>query len=281
MAVLLFSCSSDDDGGGTVDNNDYFPVTANAMWHYDYEQTNQVTNSGNTIVDINGSTVFDGETYQILDNTTYLVGTMNQVFFKKDLDREVSIRPMIEILGEYMDFGELELLQNSMQPNTVVDEASNSFVGETMPIPDDGSGITGTVTPTTEIFIRNRHINRTNNMLVNGVDYQAITQQKLEYDIKVTLQINATAELAGQTINIDREHSFVEQQEFGALNIYFANEVGIIKTNYEYSFDDLNLNTEINLGGLVIDILDIAPEVANFNNALHVVGSAELNEYSL
>lgn len=282
LSAFMFSCSSDDDGvGGSVDQSDYFPVTQNAMWFYDFNQSLQGNNnSGNTIIDINGSTMIEGEAYQILDNTTYLIGSMNQIFFKKNLNKEVTIRPMVDVFNEFVDFGDMRFIQNSMQPNAVLVESEAQLAGDAMPIPENESGITGTVTPTTYITIRNRHINKTNNMTVNSMSYQGITHQRMEYDIKMVLDIQAMVEVGGESIPLNRQHELVEQQQYGTLDLFLAKDVGIIKTDYDYSFNDLNLTTNISLGGISIDIADFAPEVLNFNNALDMSGAVSINDFT-
>lgn len=283
LSFFIMSCSSDDDaGGGSIDRNDYFPVTENAVWFYEYQHSNQGVNlSGNTIVDINGWEYFDNEAYQILDNTTFLIGGMNQLFFKKSLDKEIVIRPMIEFMGNFMDFNDIDFILNSMQAGNVVDEGSMEIIGETMLIPQNTSGITGTVTPRTYVSIRNRHIAKPSNMSVQGVNFQNITHQRVEYDIQMILDIDANVMIGPENIQLIREHELVSQQQYGELNVYMAKDVGIIKTDYDYSFSDLDLNTIISLGVISIDIADFAPEILDFSSALHMQGGASLEDMDL
>lgn len=277
------ACSSDDDtAGGTIDRNDYFPVTENAVWFYEYNQTNQGANhSGNMIVDINGWEYFDNEAYQILDNTTYLIGGMNQLFFKKSLDKEIVIRPMIDFMGNFADFDDVDFILNAMQAGSVVDEIQKEILGETMLIPDNTSGITGTVTPRTTITIRNRHIGKSQSMSVQGVNFQSTTHQRIEYDIQMILDINANVSMGSENINLEREHELVSQQQYGELNVYLAKDVGIIKTDYNYSFRDLDMTTNISFGGISLNIADFAPEVLDFNNAVHMQGTATIGDIAL
>lgn len=283
LSIFIMSCSSDDDSaGGTIDRNDYFPVTPNAVWFYDFNQMNQgVNQSGNMIVDINGYEYFDNEAYQILDNTTYLIGGMNQLFFKKSLDKEIVIRPMIDFMGNFADFDDLNFILNSMSRGAVLDETNKEIIGETMMIPQNTSGITGTVTPKTSITIRNRHIDKSNQMTVQGINYQSITHQRIEYDIQMILEIDADLIVGSETVNITRQHELVGQQQYGELNVYLAKDVGIIKTEYDYSFRDLEMNSNINFGGISMNIADFAPEILDFNNAVHMQGNASLNDISL
>lgn len=283
LSLFIMSCSGDDDGGGvTIDQNDYFPVTTNAVWFYDYDQTNQGNFvSGNTITDINGSTNIDGEPYQILDNTTYLVGAMNQLFFKKNLNKEVTIRPMVDFFGEFVDFGDLSFIKNSMQTGAEIGVVEKEVVGDPMPIPANESNITGTVTPHTFITITNKHIGKSNNMSVNGQSYSSINQQQLVFQIRMILDINATVQAGGETVVLDREHEFIALQNYGELSLFMAKDVGIIKSDYTYSLNNINLTTEINLGGISLDIGDFAPEVMNINNAMNMQGNASITDFAL
>lgn len=268
--ALLASCKNDD-GGGTQDTRDYLPTTVNTSWNYDYTVSNQGDiNSGTTSVDYETTTI-NGESYQMLDNTMFLIGAMNQIPFRKNATNEIVIRPIVDFLGNEWDFGNMNFIQSSMSSNQLLATSSQEFVGETVDIPDEN--ISGTVTPHTFVTINSYHVGKSNTMMVNETNYENILQNNLSFEIKVVLDINATY----QGVEFDREHELVPQQIYGNLDLWLAENTGIIKSDYNYSFQNLDMNTEINvIGNLNLDLLDLAPELANFNSSLNLQGNANL-----
>lgn len=276
---LFFSCSSDDGGGTTTENNtDYFPAGSGSTWTYNYNQSVQgVNNSGNTTTSIGANRTIDGESYQMLSNTQFLIGSMDEVPFKKS-GTNLIIRPIVDFMGNVWDFENIDFIQSGMNAGELLGESTREFVGEAMDIPDEN--ITGTVVPHTFITIKSNHVAKSNSLAVNGQNYSNIAHNRLSFEIRVVIDIDATATLGGQPINIVRSHELVSQQPYGALNIFMVKDVGIIQTNYDYSFENVNMNTQINLGGLTLDLLDLAPELSNFNSSLDVSGNANLTSHN-
>lgn len=277
---IMFSCSSDDVGGTPdVDNRDYFPTSVDAEWLYDYTASSQGNpSSGQATVNMGLDMNIDNTNYEVLSNTIYIVGAMDEIPFKKS-GNEVILRPVFDFQGNNWVLDELDFIRSEMSPNEFLDEATNEVVGAAMPIPADN--ITGTVTPHTFITFKTQHVGRSVSMAVNGTNFQNILHNRAVLEIKVVLDINAQAVLGGQTIGIVRQHELVPQQQYGTVNLWLAENTGIIKTDYQYSFENVNMNTNINLGGLTLDLQDIAPELANFNSSLNLSGTSELNSFSL
>lgn len=280
LALLLFSCTSDD--GIEMNNNNYFPATENATWQYDYEGYEPTEGNGTFTTAIRGTSTIDGQTYQVLDNTTYLDPPYEKYYFRKPSSNKVVLRPVINMFGAEMILDEINLLVGEIRPEEIIGETSNTIEGEPFPIPANTSGITGTVTPTTKIILRNRQNEGSERMIVNSTYYEDIAVQTLMYRVQLNLQIDATANVAGQSININENHELISEQRFGIQFLYFAKDIGIVRAEYTFSTEDLELNTELNLNGIPLDLNVVAPDmISNFNNLFNVSRSVYISDYSL
>ena len=278
-AGLLLSCSSDDGGSVQQDERDYFPHSQNASWVYTYNVSAPgVPPTGQQTVNIGPDRVIENRTYKVLDNTDAVLGTMTELPFIKNENNEVVIRPVYDFQGNTEFFDDLNFIQTEMIPSAFIGESTKEIIGEAMAIPDEN--VSGTVTPHTFITMSTQHISKPGQLAVNGVNYNNILHNKIVFEIRVVLDIDAEAVIGGQTVPIVREHEIISRQEYGTNDIWLAEDTGIIRSEYAYSFQDIQMNTQISLGGLTLDLLDIAPELSNFNSALNISGSANLDSYN-
>ncbi|MDO5654814.1 MAG: hypothetical protein Q4G27_01595 [Flavobacteriaceae bacterium] len=286
--TLVLSCSSDDNnnGGSTADNRDYFPNSNSAQWNFNYSINNQgSSSSGTSIMNMGLDQNIGGSSYQVLSNTAEVIGALDEVPFQKNSQNEVIIRPLasgfsyVDFLPTGSLFDNLNFIKNAMSSNEVLSESTQEFVGEPMEIPD--ANINGTVTPRTFITISTQHVGKSNSLAVNNNSYQNIIQNRVLFKIKVVLDIDANANMGGQVMNITRSHELVSPQQYGTLDLWLAENTGIIKSDYLYSFNNVNMNTQINIAGININLLDLAPDLANFNSSLHLTGNASLTSFSL
>lgn len=277
--ATLFSCSSDD-GGETppLETYNYFPATSSSVWNYDYVYTSaDNTTQGNVPMSVNGEENVGGSTYQVLSNSFYLTGLMEKLLFKKNGD---NLTVLIDVETPFFNetLGNLTLIDQSITAGgTILSEISQSSLSEEIIIPTNEYGINGTVQPVATLSLSSHYVERTSNVTVNGESYDNVYKVRVDLKIAQKLEIDLTT---GPGFSL--EHQLIEPQKYGELNVWFADEVGIIKTNYDYSFENLNVNTNISIPVLGdIDILQIAPELANINSFLNVNGNTQLTSYSL
>ncbi|MDO5656559.1 MAG: hypothetical protein Q4G27_10505 [Flavobacteriaceae bacterium] len=281
VSLAYISCSGDDaDNGQNSDSTDYFPITETSFWEYNYQNSNQGnSNSGQFPAMMEGSVVFDGKIYQVLDNTTYLTGSSNMIFVQKSLNKEITLRPIVEFLGLSLDFEDVAFIKNVMQPGQLLKSTTLQITSESAAIPE-GHNLSGTITPVISITLHSRHIDKNSEMRINGQLYENICHNQLSYDIEIEYLIDATYNSGNQQIPIQLNHQLLGNQTFGNLEIWLAKEKGIIKTDYSYSFQNLEMNTTIQTAGLSLDLMEIQPNLLDFNQSLNNIGNASLISYT-
>lgn len=277
--ATLFSCSSDD-GGETppLETYNYFPATSSSVWNYDYVYTSAGnTTQDNVPMSVNGEENVGGSTYQVLSNSFYLTGLMEKILFKKNGD---NLTVLVDVETAFFDetLGDLTLIDQSVTGGgATLSEISQTALSQEIVIPANEYGVNGTVQPAATLSLSSHFVERASNVTVNGGSYDNVYKVRVDLKIAQKLEIDLTT---GPGFSL--EHQLIEPQKYGELNVWFADGVGIIKTDYDYSFEDLNVNTSISVPVLgEIDILQIAPELANINSFLNVNGNTQLTSYTL
>lgn len=274
--AFLFSCNNDDGGDTPAETYNYFPATTSSTWDYDYQVNNSgVSDSGTATININGTTTIDDTSYQVLDNTIYLIGLMNQIPFNTP-DQNLVIRVQDAFMESTLDFGEMDVIDQSATTGQVLSESTVTNTAESIPIPEQ-NGVTGTVTPESKLTLKSYFIEKLDNFATEN--YENIYHSQFVYNLEEILYFNLTYN--GVEIPTE-DHQLISPQDFGILDIWFADGVGIIKTQYNYSFENLELNTEVEISpGFTVDLSEYAPELEEINNYLNINGNAELSSYSL
>ncbi len=284
FSFILLSCSGDDDSGNNNQGGDtnYLPEGSSQTWTYNYTQVNrgQEEQGQNTVS--YGSTVnANGESYTQLQETSKLTGLDNVTPIRKQnnnifIDAKGTLTDADAVGGESisLSFGDFKILDESKDIGSLLQEGLSQFTGSPQNIPSNPQNIQGTVTPEYMFKLESYYQNQISSVTVSNEVYENVyqSQLKLYVELKYAMALNAS----GQSFNFT--HTLAEMQQYGTLNIWWAPEVGIVKTEYNYDFSNLTLDTTIEtiLGNY--DINDFIPNVEQLiANAVDLNGSAELN----
>ncbi|MFK7833745.1 MAG: hypothetical protein AB8B52_10745 [Winogradskyella sp.] len=233
-SLLMVSCSSDDsetDNG--IISGDYFPSSLDDSWTYNVEN-NSTTNPefnfmATDVVTINSAT---GNTFtlQVNDDTAPANGTMNSIFSTGIFTKTNST---LNYTGDLSALGALDILPESdialtdfvlydlnAAANTELYSTEDSFTqdldfdGQTLPI-------------TTAYDITNTHVANLNELTVNDVTYTNVIHTEIRANLEISTVI---------TIIIPITQAILESQDVLILNNYYAENVGLIKSDANQSF---------------------------------------------
>lgn len=266
--LLLASCSSDDDG----DNNsnepivgNYLPSIVDNLWTYDVDNES----STNPELDFVGETDFlkvgtsIGNSFTLVVNNGGLAnGTMNDILSSGTLtigESTLSYSGDLELLDEFSALTDQNIsLQNILlydlnaSNNEIMTQISNTIT-EDLVINED------TVPLTIDYMITSSKTSTSNSMTINGESFSNVIKTKLV----LSFDIYATIPVLGNMAIIDN-------QEVIVIENYFAEEVGLIKSEAVQSYEmDANFvalleNTQTDLG---------------IETSFHMINEQELDDY--
>lgn len=249
---LMMSCSSDDDSNNQ--NNDdptpepevknYFPSAEGNTWSYENKTTSNANEqTANEEVNVQeNNTEGDTEFFSLnstLDNS--LAPSVTNVLSNGELfktDQILFLNGDIDLgfdagLGDFaLDLSQVVIFDANANPNQLLFSDSNSFS-------QDFNGINLSV----DYEIVSESGEQFDTLEVNGIVYEDVISARLAVNLEVT---------AGQSIFTV---AIIEDQEVINATHYFANEVGLIKSEVE-----VNIEFE-DLSDLPVEI----PEIPNTN----------------
>lgn len=249
---LMMSCSSDDDSNNQ--NNDdptpepvvknYFPSAEGNTWSYENKTTSNANEqTANEVVNVQeNNTEGDTEFFSLnstLDNP--LAPSVTNVLSNGELfktDQILFLNGDIDLgfdagLGDFaLDLSQVVIFDANANPNQLLFSDSNSFS-------QDFNGINLSV----DYEIISESGEQFDTLEVNGIVYEDVISARLAVNLEVT---------AGQSIFTV---AIIEDQEVINATHYFANEVGLIKSEVE-----VNIEFE-DLSDLPVEI----PEIPNTN----------------
>lgn len=249
---LMMSCSSDDDSN--IQNNDdptpepevknYFPSAEGNTWSYENKTTSNANEqTANEEVNVQeNNTEGDTEFFSLnstLDNS--LAPSVTNVLSNGELfktDQILFLNGDIDLgfdagLGDFaLDLSQVVIFDANANPNQLLFSDSNSFS-------QDFNGINLSV----DYEIVSESGEQFDTLEVNGIVYEDVISARLAVNLEVT---------AGQSIFTV---AIIEDQEVINATHYFANEVGLIKSEVE-----VNIEFE-DLSDLPVEI----PEIPNTN----------------
>lgn len=267
--LMLASCSSDDDDGDNNSNEpivgNYLPSIVDNLWTYDVDNES----STNPELDFAGETDFlkvgtsNGNSFTLVVNNGSLAnGTMNDILSSGTLtigESTLSFSGDLELLDEFSALTDQNIsLQNVLlydlnaSNNEIMTQISNTIT-EDLVINED------TVPLTIDYMITSSKISTSNSMTINGESFSNVIKTKLV----LSLDIYATIPVLGNMAIIDN-------QEVIVIENYFAEEVGLIKSEAVQSYEmDANFvalleNTQTDLG---------------IETSFHMINEQELDDY--
>jgi len=231
---LMMSCSSDDDnnnGGNDNQSKNYLPAQVGNSWNYENKTTtNGNEQTANEEVSVEENNTEDNTEFFSLSSTldNPLAPSVTSVLSNGELykiDQTLFFNGDIDLgfeaeLGDFeLDLSQVVVFDANANPNQLIFSDSNSFS-------QDFNGIELSINYEVTSMSRNHY----DTMEVNGVVYEDVISADLIINLEVT---------AGQgflTI------SLLDEQDIISATHYFANQVGLIKSEVEINveFEDLS-----------------------------------------
>lgn len=269
-SLLTVSCNNDD--SGSQNDVNYFPIVANSSHTYEYSRTGAAGNANGTVTTTLGSaTNIEGNSYHVWSPAQNILGVQNEVPLR-NAGNIVYFRPQLDLDGGGQidtSFGETKAIDPNVGVGGLLDE---KILTNSMPsIPISQSGIDGTVTPVMTLKLRSVHGAQLPSLQVSQSTMNNIYRTDLEMYMDIRLQFN----VAGIPVTLP-EHVLLNEFKFGDLKLFSAENTGVVRTEYDYSFDGAQWNTSVTLP--VLGTVNIANDVAVFQemfNSLEVSGNAQ------
>lgn len=252
--LIIVSCSSDDDSNMQTDpiSGNYFPSNADDTWVYNVENTStsnpELEFTGTDLVTINS---VNGNSYTIeVNNGTFPPnGTMNSILNSGTLTKTEST---LEFDGELPLLNQLDIISNTditLTDFVVYDlnaDSNSELISISNTISED-IDLEGTIIPITILYtITNTKKPNLNSLTVDGEVFNSVIQT----EINLNLTVSATINILGNSTT----QELLEAQDVLTITNYFAEDIGLIKSEANQSFqlneDLINL---LALGGISID----------------------------
>lgn len=266
FSIFFASCSNSDDSDnsnmGPLEGN-YFPLTIDNYWNYEIETVDNLDT-------LNNSTSSDflfvesqvDSAYDLSVNTNDLAnGIMNGILANGILTRLVSslkidgtLQLPLEEFGDFgIDFTNIVLYDLNASNNQEMSSASGNFI-------EDFNG-----TPITINYsLITKNLGNSNSMTVSGQLFSNITKSNLT----VNLSIVTPLDVNGNVVNL----TILEDQEVVSIDNYFAENVGLIKSETDLSY-------QLDSGTLAL--LEAADIVIDAPTELNVENEQELSDYDI
>lgn len=275
LAFLFISCSSDEGGEQNTLSANYFPDNAGNSWIYNYSIKNKgVETQGETTTKIGSPETIEAVDYKTLEGSSKVIGLMDKIHFRRD-KQELIIRPKIDVnYGDMQSaiLDEIKLIGSSAA-GSVMSDVKNTFKQGANQIPPNDFNITGSYEPSLSMRAVSTFVKKYDEINVSNIIQKDI--YKTQVDLHLALEVVLSINFAGQIIPLT--HSLIDEQKYGELEIWFAKGMGIVKTEYNYSFKDIEINSDLTiLPGFSIDLNNFIPELQNLTNSVDFEGEANL-----
>lgn len=289
-SIALISCKDDviedpNGGGGTPTPTitNYYPDNIENQWVYEWARTNGDTNTnGKDTTQIDGVKTFDGKEYKKwfqtlstgISDTVYVRKEGNMTYFKPS-PLELSGDSLRLDLPEYpvLDVDASKTAPRALTADTLVVQKTM----EPIQLPDSAQ-FTGTATPDATLKIVSTHVKTHDKVTLNGsTEYTDVFQTDILYKLKLDVAVAGTF---NGLLPIQLTQPLVPEQEFGKITIWFAKDIGVVRS--EYAYDIKNVNTKANLPGIgEIDLATFGFDINQILSTTQINGVAELAEYTL
>lgn len=289
LAVVFFSCEDDvienPNGGETTTptETNYYPDTVGNQWIYEWARTtgdNQTNGTDTTKID--GMQTFDGKEYKKWFPTVN-TGISDTVYIRKEGKMTYFKPSPLELSGdsvrlELPEFPVLDTDNTKTAPRALT--ADTLVIKKTMDaiqLPDSAQ-FKGTATPDVELKIVSTHTQTHAKAVLNGsTEYTDVYQTDILYKLKLDVNVSGTF---NGLLPIQLTQPLVPEQEFGKITIWFAKDIGVVRS--EYVYDVKNVNTKATLPGVgEIDLASYGFDIKQVISKTKINGVAELKEYTL
>lgn len=289
FAIIFFSCKDDvienpNGGGGTTPAvKNYYPDTMGNQWVYEWARTNgDNKTNGTDTTQIDGVKTFDGKEYKKWFQTLS-TGISDTVYVRKEGKMTYFKPSPLELSGDSLrlelpEFPVLDADDSKTAPRALTTDTL--VVQKTMnPIQLPASAqFTGTATPDATLKIVSTHVKTYDKVTLNGsTEYTDVFQTDILYKLKLDVAVAGTF---NGLLPIQLTQPLIPEQEFGKITIWFAKDIGVVRS--EYAYDIKNVNTKANLPGIgEIDLATFGFDINQILSTTQINGVAELKEYTL
>lgn len=267
LAFLFIGCSSDEGGEPNTLDTNYFPDNAGNTWVYDYSIKDKgVETQGETTTKIGASETVEGVDYKTLEGSSKVIGLMDKIHFRRD-KQELIIRPKIDVNYGDMQAAILDEIKliGSSAAGSVMSDVENTFKQGAVQIPENEYSVSGSFEPSLSMRAVSTFVNKYDEINVSNTVHKDV--YKTQVDLHLAFEIVFSINYLGQTFPLT--HSLIKEQKYGELEIWFANGKGIVKTEYNYSLKDIEINSNLTIfPGFSVDLNNFIPEFQNIINSV-------------
>lgn len=281
LFVLLFSfmvsCSSDDSPSPEEETKNYLPIAEDNQWIYDFNvQAQNNSQMGADTTSMGSITTIESISYRQWENVRHLFGFSDEVFTNKTGDETFIKNPDIELaFNEVIELPAIQIIDDNSNSGTELDTFDLEREFTAIPIPDTLQ-FSGSITPTIYITGNSVHTNTFANLSLNGTNYDDVYQNETTLNIKVDL----TANLTYQNLPLTLTHTWIPEQEFGNLKLWFVNNTGLVRSEIESGIEEVDNTVDVPLFGEV-DLADFGITPDAFLSVAQLESVAELTSYEL
>jgi hypothetical protein len=235
LGLVLVSCSSDDDGGGTAPlSGDYFPSTMADLWIYNVTNRNvddpAFDFDATDLLTVNSSTA-SGYTVEANSGASPATGSMNSFLVGGTLsktDDMLLFTGDLELPGAFSGFSDETITLTNVALYDL--NAENGELSNTPGTISQDLDINGSIFPLTINYsFTTSKLTTASTLTVDGTEYSDVIKGNLSLEVSVT----AAIDILGTVTNVD----VLNSQDILTIDYYFSKDVGLIKADAVQGYD--------------------------------------------